>query len=164
MKLVGRVTWDGDVLASWRRMDKKEHVLNKTISRDFPSDVQWWRGVIESEDIDRIFVFGSSEWRRFYGSYHMRTIANTTREVDDSYRHEERINGFRQALERGEALEPPILLGARVDGPFMLFDGNHRALAMMRNGCLVGQVVYVGLQPTIAQGYSWCKEAFRDAA
>ncbi|MBF0339619.1 MAG: polysaccharide deacetylase family protein [Magnetococcales bacterium] len=152
-----RVEWESDVLASWRRTAGGAPVAGKSIWERLPAGVQWFSYRLDTRDMENLHVFGTGDWLMFAGqqSHRLSAIAAGIGAGEDALQHHSRINGFRRAIGMGERYEPLILIGASEQGPFMILDGNHRAIAMWQLGALAGQAVFLGVHPRMSEELEW---------
>ncbi|MBF0440175.1 MAG: polysaccharide deacetylase family protein [Magnetococcales bacterium] len=163
------VDWENDVLASWRRSAGGVKFPKQKIWELLPTGVNWFICRIDAQDIDRMYLFGTYDWKQAFatGSYHMRTIAadpcQESEEESDDFRHKFRINEIRKMYASGLRFEPIILTACSMEGPFVIIDGNHRAIAMQQLGMLVGQTVFIGLHDKMESDFGWFRETMNQA-
>ena len=161
---IGRtVDWEMDVFSAWRRSADGDHSPNSDVWSTLPPGVCWFDCRFELEDIEKSYVIGSADWKEVFGSYDLRSIAATTYDgEDDSFRHKSRIIGIRNAMAVGQIFEPIILTAFSGDGPFVIAEGNHRAVAMMQLGIIIGQPVFVGFHKQMGEKFNWFRRSVLD--
>lgn len=162
MRIGRAVDWETDVFAAWRRSADGDESPNSDVWSTLPPGVCWFNCRIEPEDIEKIYVIGSFDWNEVFGTYGLRSIAATSCDEDDSFRHKSRINAIRNAMAVGRGFEPIILTAFSGDGPFVIIEGNHRAVAMMQLGILTGQPVFIGFHKKIGSEFNWFRRAVLD--
>ena len=154
------VSWENDVFAAWRRASNNAMRPNSDVWGKLPEHVCWLTARVEQIDIPRLYVIGSSDWKEVFGSYRLSEIAaKPLTGTDDKHKHSSRIVGISSAYSAGKQFEPVVMVSFSGEGPFVVIDGNHRAVGMHRAGLLVGREVFVGLHPAIGSGYGWFKQA-----
>ncbi|MBF0439480.1 MAG: polysaccharide deacetylase family protein [Magnetococcales bacterium] len=164
-----RVDWESDVLASWRRSAGGAKFPKQKIWELLPTGVNWFICRIDAQDIDRMYLFGTYDWEQAFasGSYHLSTIAadpcQENAEEQNNFRHKFRINEIRKMYASGLRFEPIILTACSMEGPFVIIDGNHRAIAMQQLGMLVGQTVFIGLHDKMESDFGWFRETVNRA-
>lgn len=153
------VDWEMDVLATWRQAAQHVEHLNRDVWSRLPAGVCWFRCHIEAQDIDQLHVIGSEDWREVFGSYKLIDITSAFSEEDDPYQHNSRIGSLIKTLAGGAEIQPIIAVAASGDGPFLIIDGNHRAIAMNKLGLLAGQRCFVGFHQKIETDFLWFRRA-----
>lgn len=161
---IGRVVdWENDVLASWRRSAEGVLAPNQDVWSMLPSGVCWFDGRIERQDLEKMHVIGSNDWKDVFGSYVLKTVAAQVFEIpDDPHRHSSRITGIRHALATGRQFEPLILTAFSGDGPFVVIEGNHRAVALAQLNLLHGQPAFIGFHRAMGTEFHWFRRAVLD--
>ena len=161
---IGRtVDWETDVFAAWQRSAAGNGIPNGDVWGTLPPGVCWFNCRVEPEDIEKIYVIGSLDWKDVFGTYRLRGIAAASFDgKDDSFRHKFRIYGIRNAMAVGRDFEPIILTAFSGDGPFVIIEGNHRAVAMTQLGILAGHSVFVGFHKQIGSDFNWFRRAVLD--
>jgi hypothetical protein len=162
MKLGRVVDWERDVLAAWKRSANNAPRPNSDVWGKLPQGVCWLEGRIEYDDIDRLYVLGSSDWKEVFGSYRVVEIASKEFGIDDKHKHRSRICAIGDAYSIGKLFEPIAMVAFSGAGPFMVIDGNHRVVAMERRRLLVGQSVFLGLHREIGTSFGWFNNAVRE--
>ncbi len=176
MKLGRVVDWDDDVLPSWRKHAPDSRDANADIWQRLPDGVCWVCGDIEPPDLAQLYVVGSADWFEEFGSYRVNEIATRLRAaphggVDpgcdfgapSANRHRDRIGELRASLRKSSHAVPPlVLVCADVRGPFVIVDGNHRALALLQLDLLSGQPCYLGLHRNMGK-FLWMQRALAGA-
>lgn len=170
MKLGQVVEWEQDVFPSWRSAACNSSHTNSDIWSRLPQGVCWVSGQIELQDLAQLFVVGSQDWHEVFGSYQLQTVAEKyTADLhdqkaslgkDDEYRHHTRIGRLIESLQHDAShISPLILAAANVQGPMVLLDGNHRALALWQLKKLAGQSCFLGLHSKMASDFLWMRRA-----
>lgn len=125
-----------------------------------PPGVIWRFATIEECDVQKILVIGSGDWEKTFGTYVLSKIAQQNfAGPDDKEKHKSRIREIGKKYANGETLGPIILVCISQDGPFVIIDGNHRAVAAFQQMDLVGQRVYVGVMPPNGAQYIWYQQS-----
>ena len=160
--LFGRVaTWEHDVFPAWRRSANNALRPNSDVWGNLPQNVCWLVANIDDIDTSRLYVIGSSDWMETFGTYKVQDIAaKPSSTTDDKYKHNSRIKGIGVAYSLGKNLEPIILVCHSGEGPFVVVDGNHRAVAMQKEGLLVGKQVFVGMHARMGTEFNWFGQSF----
>lgn len=159
MKFGRAIEWE-QVFSSWRGPVPAEAAPNADVWGALPPGVAWFECEIETCDLARLFVIGSPDWQETFGTHALAGIATSPLLNDDRYHHRERILGIASACARGRIYSPPIITAHSGHGPFVIIDGNHRAVALQRLGLLLGQRVYLGCHPQMGQIFQWFRWAF----
>ncbi|MBF0212148.1 MAG: hypothetical protein HQM00_01145 [Magnetococcales bacterium] len=153
------VEWEHDVLASWRRSAGGKPLPRPEVWQPLPAGVCWFLCRVEPEDCDKLYVIGSRDWKLLFGTCRLQTIAADPCQGTDDYRHKSRIVRMKKALATGDRFEPLIFTAFSGEGPFVIIDGNHRAIALLQLGLLIGQTVFIGFHPRMGQEYLWFRRA-----
>ena len=158
---IGRVVyWERDVLAAWRRSVNNADRPDSDVWGKLPPNVCWVTARIEDVDVPKIHVIGSSDWKDIFGTYRLVDIASQAfHGTDDKHTHRSRILGIENAYATGKHFEPIAMVASSGEGPFVVIQGNHRAVAIQRLGLLVGQTVFVGLHEEISASFGWFRQA-----
>lgn len=160
MRIGRTVDWEQDVFAAWRRTADNAARPNSDVWGRLPEHVCWVSAWVEEIDIPRLYVIGSSDWKEVFGTYRLSEIgAKVLTSEDDRHRHSSRIIGIGAAYATGREFEPVAMVSYSGEGPFVVIDGNHRAVALYRIGLLVGREVYLGLHPLIGTRFGWFRHA-----
>ncbi|MBF0614306.1 MAG: hypothetical protein G8237_11115 [Magnetococcales bacterium] len=153
---IGRaVDWEQVVLASWIRSAGGKLLPKTEMWRPLPTGVCWFECRMEPADIPKCFVIGSRDWRELFGCTHLSTIAANSFQGEDNYSHHSRIHAMKRILASGDFFEPLILTAFSGEGPFVIIDGNHRAIALLQLNLLAGQRLFVGFHPRMGQDFFW---------
>lgn len=149
------VEWETEVLASWSRSAGGKQLPKPEVWQPLPPGVCWFRCRLEPGDIAKCYLIGSRDWKEIFSSTHLATVAADPCHGTDDFRHKSRIQGIKRALAMGETFEPLILTAFSGEGPFVIIDGNHRAIALLQLHLLVGQTVFAGFHPRMGQAFFW---------
>ncbi|MBF0270646.1 MAG: hypothetical protein HQL98_01035 [Magnetococcales bacterium] len=157
---IGRaVEWHNHVLHSWHRSSGGKPQPKPEVWQPLPAGVCWFRCRMEPADCDKLYVIGSQDWKLLFGSCRLPIVAADPCLGTDDYRHKSRIQSMKKALAVGDSFEPLILTAFSGEGPFVIIDGNHRAVALQQLGLLVGQTVFVGFHPRMGHDFVWFRRA-----
>jgi hypothetical protein len=162
MRIGNVVTWEREVHPAWQKSSGNDPTAHSDIWGRLPPGVCWLEATIEESDIDSMFVIGSGDWIQSFETYRLGGIAlQDFSHVKAGCHHRPKIIGFEQSIGAGRQLGPLIAVASSGIGPFVFLDGNHRAVAHLRTGQLVGQFVYLGLHHHISSEFSWFVRAIR---
>ncbi len=140
-------------MPAWRGAAGHTGHYNCDIWGRLPEDVRWFRATMEPRDIALLYVIGSEDWLKEFGSYRLLDIVGST-ENAAGY-HRDRIRSIRQNPSSTWQTIPLIAAASDAAGPFVLLDGNHRAVVQQLRGLLVGQACFLGLHPALAEKFVW---------
>lgn len=161
---IGRVVnWEQDVKAAWSRSSNDSTCPNSDVWRPLPDNVCWVIARVEVIDVPKICVIGSSDWKDVFGTYRLNDIAAKDLSTDDKHKHKSRILDIGKKYATGEHLETIAMVAFSGDGPYVVINGNHRAVAMARAKILVDQNVFLGLHKDIGKSFVWFKQAIEDS-
>lgn len=154
MKLGASVSWERDVFPCWQRSANNAARPNSDVWGPFPLGICWYEANVEEADIPLLYLIGSSDLCESFGSYR---IADIDRAMagDDQHNHKVRVRALSQAIRAGRSFERPVAVGNSGTGPFVLIDGNHRALAFYAEQRLQGLELYLGILPGMTHAYKW---------
>lgn len=161
MNVGDSASWEHDVLPAWRRAAGNRERPNSDVWGKLPEGVAWYRATIGRHDIQNLYVIGSGDWKAVYDSYKLTDIAADTSSEADKYNHRKKIHALQERLSAGEEFEPAILVSDSKQGPFVIIDGNHRAVASCRLGRLVNMRIFIGIHPHM-RDCGWFSWALQD--
>ncbi|WP_371322747.1 hypothetical protein VX159_10005 [Dechloromonas sp. ZY10] len=162
MKFGRAITWE-EVLDTWRKTPGRT-VPNPDVWEELPSGCAWFECEVEAVDIERMYVIGSYDWSEIFASFSLAEIARHPRQESDPYRHIDKIRGITAAYLSGISLKPPILTAFSGQGPFVVIEGNHRCIALLRLEQLIGSRVLLGCHPKMASDFFWFRSALNKSA
>lgn len=142
-------------MPAWHGSARHTGHFNRDIWGHLPGGMCWFHCRIEPQDIPLCHVIGSEDWQEEFGSYRLQDIADAYDEADDSYRHKSRIQAMQQSLGEGWDAGTLVLVASDGAGPFVLVDGNHRAVAMQLQGSLAGRECFVGFHHGLVTDFVW---------
>jgi hypothetical protein len=136
--------------------DERENALRRALLfrrrgpmwRELPPDTQWWEVQVQAEDLQRMYVFPRSHWRKVAdGDFLLPTIVERIRRhpagvETDGFDEEPRVpRNVREFVAKIHSLsrhyeKPPgksavLLIGTSEREPCLIFEGNHRFTAAM---------------------------------
>lgn len=121
-----------------------------------PQGVCWLEACVEASDLERFYVVGSPDWKEAFGSFRLTKIATFGADAqDDPSHHHSRIVKLGRAYLTGQRLPPVVAIAYSGEGPFVILDGNHRAVAMQRHQLFSGQQIRLGLHASMGTAYVW---------
>ncbi len=154
------VSWDDDVFAAWRKAANNAPRPNSDVWGKLPPNMNWYTAHVEKIDIPKIYIIGSYDWIEVFGTYRLTGIASQEfDDVKDKYNHRLKILEIERKYAEGCSFEPIIMVSISGKAPFVIIDGNHRAVAMERLRILIGQVVFLGLLTDIGKSFLWYRQA-----
>lgn len=159
MQKGNRIYWETDVLHAWRRASGNVKRPNSDVWGKLPQGVHWFRATLELADIPKMFVIGSGDWKKVFGTYHLIDIAANSAISKDKYGHLEKFKELQSSISNGKCFEPLILVSSSIIGPYVIIDGNHRAIALHRLGLLEHQQVFLGIHKGINSEFVWYRQA-----
>lgn len=159
MHIKDSVSWEQDVFSAWRRAAHNAVRPNSDVWGKLSKDTCWFRGNIEQSDVECLYVIGSGDWKEVFGSYRIVDIVADKLPVNDKYNHCQRFREMQDAIAEGKKFEPLIVVSYSGMGPFVIIDGNHRAVAYLRLGSLVSRSVFIGLHSNIKSDFVWFRQA-----
>ena len=160
MRIERDASWQDDVLPSWKRSSPGNPNPNTDVWHPLPLGTAWSRAVIEPNDIPFLYLIGSGDIKKTYGSYHLPAVAEAVATAEnDKHNHTVRIQSIEKACSEGKIFEPTILVAGSSGGPFVAIDGNHRMTGFMRCGELVGREVFLGIHDLIPKSFNWYRWA-----
>lgn len=153
------VRWGSDVLPAWQRA-AHNGFTNPDVWGVLPDRVCWISARVETSDISKMYVIGSPDWKDVFGTYRVEAIAaQAMAGPDDQHRHKSRIIGIGSAYSEGFMFEKIAMVASSGEGPFVVINGNHRAVGSHRVDRLVGLDVFVGLHADMESDYQWFRWA-----
>jgi hypothetical protein len=158
MELGDVVDWDQHVLSAWRRSSQRTSP-NADVWGRLPPGVCWFKGRITDSDVGKLLLVGSEDWYDVFGSYRQTEVSRANYADDDVYGHKARVRNIRAAMSQGRQMEPLVLVADSAGGPFVLIDGNHRAICLHQLGKLVGQDCFVGFHHRMHADFLWSRRA-----
>ncbi len=161
VQIIKLVSWERDVLPAWRRASGNAKSPNSDIWGKLPIGVSWFFGYIEKADLQNLYVIGSGDWKKVFGTYRLLDVAADTSDEDDNYHHRKKIRGIQKSVSEGELFEPIIAVAHSKKGPFVIIDGNHRAVTYSKLGQLESQEIFLGLHQDIKE-FSWYRLALQE--
>jgi hypothetical protein len=142
------------VLAHWRRFADFDERPGGGTWGPVLEKASWSTARIEPLDVPNLYVIGSGDWFDIFGSYNIERIGQRlSASGDDPYRHSSRIRDMAAALESGGELEPAIMVGPSIRGPFVALDGCHRLVARVSASRIVGERVLLGVTRRLRQEF-----------
>ncbi len=176
MKLGPLVDWQAQVWPAWHAAATSMHPASHSGSESqahadiwgrLPADCCWLRAEIEADDVAQLLLIGSQDWFDTFGSYWLqqavvRYQADCAAGLgDDVWQHHSHLQGLQRSFHQHPAhsRQPLVLAAADSSGPFMLLDGNHRAMVLLVQQQLVGHPCYLGLHARMAQDFLWMQRA-----
>lgn len=164
MRLLQQADWVGEVLPAWQIAAGARSMPNAPVSEALPPGLVWWRAKVEASDIPLMHLLGALDWELAYGTYRLPRVAQRRSTRDDLFCHEQRIAQLQIALDAGADMAALHVVAPAVGGPYVLVDGNHRAVALLRHGALVDQPVYLGVHPQIEEAFTWYAHSVQGSA
>lgn len=173
MKLAEVVEWEESVFPCWQKAATNSSHTNSDIWSRLPPGVCWLAGEIEEQDLAQLRVVGSQDWCDTFGSYQLQHISQIYQASQaqqqaggdpptDPCHHHARIKNLCHSLQQNPRdTAALILVAANVQGPKVLLDGNHRAIALLQLQRLVGQRCYLGLHSRMEEDFLWMRRALR---
>lgn len=159
MRLGHIVDWDAVVFPSWQRAARAVKP-NSDIWSALPKHVLWFKGEIEPEDVTRTYVIGSADWKNAYGTYRLSELALAPFVgKNDPDNHVARIDSVLRGIDAGRTFEFPIMVAGSGSGPFVIIEGNHRAIAYQKRNLFHGRNVYIGFHARMASDFPWFRSA-----
>jgi hypothetical protein len=158
MELGKVVDWEQDVLAAWRRSSQRTSP-NADVWGRLPPEVCWFEARIAENNIGKLLLIGSEDWHEVFGSYRLDAVSRAGYAEDDVYGHKARVRNIRAAMEQGREMEPLVLVADSGMGPFVIIDGNHRAISLHQLGRLAGQACFVGFHRRMHAEFLWSRRA-----
>lgn len=158
MELADVVDWDQHVLPAWRRSSQRTSP-NADVWGRLPPGVCWFQGRIAGNDIGKLLLIGSEDWYDVFGSYRLTEVSRADYANDDVYGHKARVRNIRAAMLQGQQMEPLVLVADSGNGPFVLIDGNHRAICLHQLDKLVGQTCFIGFHHRMHADFLWSRRA-----
>lgn len=159
MHIAKSVNWEKDVLPAWRRAAGNAESPNSDVWGKLPEGVSWFLGYIERSDIQNLYVIGSGDWKEVFGTYRLLEVAADSSTEDDKYKHRQKFGKLQKLISGGEQFEPIIAVTHSEKGPFVIIDGNHRAVAYLKLGLLESQEIFIGLHHRIKTEFVWYRLA-----
>lgn len=112
---------------------------------------------IEEEDIEKIFIISSDDWRSITKTFRLLDTVKSLNSAknDDKVKnilakkeiYQRDINGLDRKF---------ILVSPSVNGNFTIIEGNKRAVALLSMNKLVGNQIYLGISSKI-KNYWWAR-------
>jgi len=137
--------------------DERENALRRALLfrrrgpmwRELPADTQWWQVQLEPADLDRIYVFPRSHWRKIAnGSFLISSIVEGLRARNAGPRFNgfvppngraprdlaefiSKIQSLSYRLQKETDDSAVLLIGKAEQHPMLIFEGNHRLTAAL---------------------------------
>jgi hypothetical protein len=125
-----------------------------------PNELQWFEVFFEKNDLNKLHVIGSCDWKESFGTYSAMGIKNRVETLDnDPSEHLKRCNDLGEYFRKGKTLPSPILVCSNISSYIVCIDGNHRMIGLMKANKLTNQPVYIGVHENIKNFY-WYKNVF----
>ncbi|MEM7361192.1 MAG: hypothetical protein AAF431_19045 [Pseudomonadota bacterium] len=161
MQLLRRCDVD-EVRARWlqqapRDVNHIDRMINPAVRRDFPYAVTWCLALIESSDIESIFLisiddFGPASdqsWRL------EQAAARLSQQPLPDDQHARKVGALSRA---GFEDFSPVLVSTSLNGPFTIIDGNHRMIVRQQQGQVPGTECCLALHEGFAK-YTYATQA-----
>lgn len=158
MELGKVVDWEEHVLAAWRRSSQRTSP-NADVWGRLPPGVCWFEARMTDGDVGNMLLIGSEDWVEVFGSYRLDEVSRAGYADDDIYGHKARVRNIRAAMEQGRQMEPLVLVADSATGPFVIIDGNHRAISLQQLGRLAGHPCFVGFHHRMHKDFLWSQRA-----
>jgi hypothetical protein len=161
MQILKVTTWADEVFPCWQRnAHNANNPLrpNSEIWEPLPSGIVWSLAKIESPDISRLFLLGSSDFKDTFTTYQVSKI-QTPFPMGSQDRHHYQPLAMLNAMRGGKTFDPPICIAESMQGNIMFIDGNHRTLMHLLNSSLIGMETYLGILPGIHSQFLWSHPA-----
>jgi hypothetical protein len=169
-----------ELVSAGNTANTRENVLRRALLfrrrgpmwRELPPDTQWWEVQLEAEDLQRLYVFPRSHWRKVAnGSFLLPRIVERIREhparnedpelLTEPARIPRNLREFVSkihALSKSYGSRPAksaiLLIGTSEREPCLIFEGNHRFTAAMLASPEAYQDwfrVYLGFSPNMVR-------------
>jgi hypothetical protein len=125
--------------------------------RELPSDTQWWRVRLSSEDVRKMKVFPRAHWLSIGGGdFRAEHIVGRIR----NHKYPQRVEGFvrkirsiSSSLGQNGSTGPVLMIGIDDSEPLVVLEGNHRVAAALLESeqRLQSLDFYCGLSPRMAE-------------
>jgi hypothetical protein len=151
---------EDEVWKHWRAVDQiPDEIVNwKTEVRGkLPNIVAWFRSKIEKDDLDKIYIISSDDWKVLVQSFKLVDAVKSLEEnqqtslgesiLETKKAYEKNLNGLDRVL---------VFVAPTIRGNYTIIDGNKRAVALLSLKKLIGLQVYLGISPKI-RDYYWAK-------
>jgi len=157
VKIVKIVSED-EVWIHWKKVEG--HISDQfrwDIRGRLPDDIQWYLAEIEEEDIEKIFIISSDDWRAITRTFRVIDSVNSLyqgiidEKTDNILRKKALYEKDLDALDRKF-----ILVSPSIEGNFTIIEGNKRVVALHSINRLIGNRIYLGISKKIID-YVWAR-------
>jgi len=153
-----------EVWNHWKKVERipETDVMWRGDIRNYlPRNMKWFLAEIEEQDIEKIFVISSDDWKTITETFRLLDTVKSLDTIKDDdmvknilakkkiYQHD--IDGLDRKF---------ILVSPSVNGNFTIIEGNKRALALLSMNRLVGNQIYLGISSKI-KNYVWARYSFK---
>ncbi len=167
MKVVQNVTWE-DVQNHWSRTESwPTPDARSAITSLLPTGTSWHLCQIELEDLERLYIISSDNWTGVStGTFQVTAVASHVASMQGASAVDpiaRKILGQVAHLDADGELPSGLVAvtdDPTLNGRFTFIEGNHRAVACLRAGILVGASIFVGVSPLMG-AYHWARHTYR---
>jgi hypothetical protein len=150
-----------EIIDHWRTTEHYRTIFFRCdIIEKLPNDLKWFEVEIESNDIEKMYIISSDDWRILTSSFRVIDVVNSISKgkIDEKFvpnilekkiKYEENINSIDRKL---------ILVSPTIHGNFTIIEGNKRAVALHSINKLVGNTVYLGISNDV-RSFVWARYA-----
>ncbi|PIY75091.1 MAG: hypothetical protein COY85_01290 [Candidatus Portnoybacteria bacterium CG_4_10_14_0_8_um_filter_40_50] len=150
----------------WNHWKKVEGFSDDNFRRDIrsylPSDIKWYLAKIEEQDLQKLYIISSDDWRKLTETFKLVDVANAinndicdekVRDIKEKEKlYQNNINSLDKKF---------ILVAPAIEGNFTVLEGNKRAIALQTLNKLEGNHIYLGISNGI-NNYVWARYSFAD--
>jgi len=161
MRIIRKVNQD-EVWTHWKKVENFNNDNFRSDIRDpLPLDLNWYLSILESTDINKIYVISSDDWKNEFlcvPDFKLLTALSNYKLFNYN------IGKYKNICEK-EALfkndknvldKKFIIVAPKQDGPFTVIEGNKRMIALANLGVLSDIEVFLGLSSRI-NDYKWAR-------
>jgi hypothetical protein len=122
-----------------------------------PTDLSWYIGELEPSDIDNLYVIPAFDWYMDAGpDFKIPECLNQLKpgrgfEISDTFKgtidHYSKVENILKS--EGKNIGKLTVISTNLSGPYTLVDGNHRALALYKQGRLAGTKIFLGVSSSV---------------
>jgi len=155
-----RAVQQEEVWSHWKKVERipETDVMWRGDIRDpLPKNIKWFLAEIEEEDIEKIFIISSDDWKSITKTFRLLDTVKSLNSIKDDDKVKN-ILAKKKIYQRDiDGLDRKfILVSPSVNGNFTIIEGNKRAVALLSMNKLIGNQIYLGVSSKI-RNYGWAR-------
>jgi len=164
MKIIKTVE-QKEVWDHWKKIEGFSNDNFRTdIRNPLPTDPKWHLSLLESIDIEKLYIISSDDWRDVSkNTFLVKNVAENL-ETDSLNKDTIRIiNNIKEKInfiKRGGIFDTRLIIVTdNLGGPYTIIEGNKRAVALLSCNLLTEKEIYLGISNNICN-YVWARHTY----